>query len=130
MRKTCADCGRAFAPRHARQTRCEAHELRGREHRSPTTRAQDAEYARVRCEVLVEEPTCWVAGCSEPSTTVDHVVPVSRGGTHARGNLRGCCPHHNFSRRDDPDWTPDRAPDLPAARPEERPPSPGALRLG
>ncbi|KNX39496.1 hypothetical protein VV01_14570 [Luteipulveratus halotolerans] len=34
------------------------------------------------------------------SATVDHVVPLSRGGEHTLTNLRCCCLHCNSSKRD------------------------------
>lgn len=47
------------------------------------------DYKRNRAIVLREEPTCAI--CGKPSKTVDHIVPVSRGGGHERENLRGLC---------------------------------------
>jgi 5-methylcytosine-specific restriction endonuclease McrA len=95
--RTCEECGAPFAPRAARDRRCRRHELRGRAHRSPTTRAQDAEYAAERARVLVPGARChW---CGEPATTVDHLHPVARGAQHA-GNLVPACAHCNFSRKD------------------------------
>lgn len=38
-------------------------------------------------------------GCYRRSTTVDHIVPLSRGGSRLhRGNLQGMCGHHNFAK--------------------------------
>lgn len=42
--------------------------------------------------------TCWC--CTAPATTVDHVIPLSRGGTNFEGNLMPACRSHNSSRRD------------------------------
>ncbi|WP_372447423.1 HNH endonuclease [Pseudonocardia parietis] len=41
--------------------------------------------------------TCWT--CPEFPDTVDHVIPVSRGGTNHEGNLVPACKRHNSSRR-------------------------------
>jgi hypothetical protein len=40
------------------------------------------------------------AYCSAPSTTIDHVLPISRGGTNYIGNLVPCCKPCNSSKCD------------------------------
>jgi len=105
VKKTCARCGRAFTPERYRQTHCDAHDLRGRAHRSPTTRAQDAEYARVRAEVLAGDPPCHWCGAPD-ADTADHLIPVARGGSHARSNMVAACATCNSSRGANPDWQP------------------------
>ncbi|MBS3885607.1 MAG: HNH endonuclease [Dethiobacter sp.] len=47
------------------------------------------DYKRVRRQVLREEPQC--ALCGSTASTVDHILPVSRGGGHERTNLRALC---------------------------------------
>jgi 5-methylcytosine-specific restriction protein A len=45
-----------------------------------------------RCEQLVDGRRCG----SRNRAQVDHIVPVTRGGTHHPGNLRVLCkPHHD-----------------------------------
>lgn len=105
MKRTCARCGRAFVPRHARQTYCDQHELRGRAHRSPTTQTQDAAYLRLRAEVLAGDPPCYWCGAPH-ADTLDAVVPISHGGQHTRANSVAACSTCNYSRRDNPDWRP------------------------
>lgn len=39
-------------------------------------------------------PQCLVCG-TEDNLTVDHIVPLSRGGTHTFDNLQTLCAHHN-----------------------------------
>jgi 5-methylcytosine-specific restriction endonuclease McrA len=96
--KVCLDCGRPFEPTLQRQRRCAEHEPRGRQSRSPTTRAQDAEYARNREIVLAAHPRCY--WCGEPDAdTVDHIVPVALGGSNRRDNLVPACRHCNFARQ-------------------------------
>lgn len=82
------------------------HELRGVAHRSPSTQAMNAEYRRHRAAQLAENP--WCHWCGAPADTADHLVPVARGGTHARSNLVSACSTCNLSRRDDPEWVPPR----------------------
>lgn len=36
--------------------------------------------------------------CGNPAQHVDHVIPVSRGGTHSIGNLTGACASCNLSK--------------------------------
>lgn len=53
-------------------------------------RHNDGTYKRRRRRVLASNPLCaW--GCGQPATTVDHIIPLSRGGTHAIENLRASC---------------------------------------
>ncbi len=32
--------------------------------------------------------------------TIDHIIPISRGGAHSVGNLQMLCAHHNCSKKD------------------------------
>jgi len=43
------------------------------------------ENARHRCEIRIE------GVCTHRATQVDHIIPVSQGGTHALANLRASC---------------------------------------
>ena len=53
-------------------------------------------YLRIRLEVLAEAGwRCEWPGCLAPATTVDHIVPVVKGGSNARANLRASCLTHN-----------------------------------
>lgn len=36
--------------------------------------------------------------CNEAGTTIDHIIPVSRGGAHSIGNLLPCCKPCNSSK--------------------------------
>jgi len=38
------------------------------------------------------------AYCAAPSEHIDHIVPISRGGTHSIGNLTGACASCNLSK--------------------------------
>lgn len=91
--RSCKGCGDSFT--HAGRGRprlyCEACRA-GR-------RTDDAAWRTVRAQVLVEEPVCAVRGCGRPSTTVDHIVPLIRGGSRIdRANLQGMCGPHNFAK--------------------------------
>lgn len=66
-----------------------------------TRRSSDKAWRDVRAQVLREEPQCSVPGCGQLSTTVDHRIPLSRGGARLdRRNLTGMCARHNFSKGD------------------------------
>lgn len=42
-------------------------------------------------------PGCWI--CGAPSSHIDHVKPLSKGGPHILVNLRPCCAPCNLSKR-------------------------------
>ena len=50
----------------------------------------------IRKAVLNAEPRCRL--CGAPATEVDHILPVSRGGTDDRSNLRAVCRTCNLRR--------------------------------
>jgi len=41
---------------------------------------------------------CYI--CGLPADTIDHRVPIAKGGRHSVGNLESCCRACNFSKRD------------------------------
>lgn len=43
---------------------------------------------------------CVVPGCSESDIQIDHIIPISRGGRHAIGNLQPLCGKHNAGKCD------------------------------
>lgn len=49
----------------------------------------------LRRMVLRRDPTCTEDGCREPSTEVDHLVPVAEGGSWTPDNLAGMCTEHH-----------------------------------
>lgn len=58
-------------------------------------------WLRIRETVLIEEPICRICK-RRPSTQVDHIIPVSQGGTDERDNLQGICePCHDKKTRED-----------------------------
>ena len=46
-------------------------------------------YRANRATLLATNPPCVI--CSQPATTVDHIVELDRGGTHDLGNLQAMC---------------------------------------
>lgn len=47
---------------------------------------------------ILSSPCCVCDSTENP--TLDHIVPISRGGTHSIGNLQCLCASCNFSKRD------------------------------
>jgi 5-methylcytosine-specific restriction endonuclease McrA len=41
---------------------------------------------------------CAVPGCTRTDIELDHVIPLSRGGSHGIGNLQSLCQHHNRTK--------------------------------
>jgi 5-methylcytosine-specific restriction endonuclease McrA len=42
---------------------------------------------------------CIAPGCSRTDVTMDHVVPLSRGGKHSIENIQPLCKFHNYSKQ-------------------------------
>lgn len=94
MKRACAVCGRPFQPRHARHRRCPEHPAGV----GPSTlAAREPAYRRLRAEILAANPVC--VYCGAPATTVDHVIPVAKGGTSDPGNLVAACIACNASKQ-------------------------------
>jgi len=53
-------------------------------------RTRGRRWMELRHVVLVEEPVCMICGRA-PATEVDHIIPISKGGTDHRDNLQGAC---------------------------------------
>ena len=96
--RLCAHPGCSRLERHSHKSAYE--ERRG----GSTARCYDAVWQKVRKRVLAEEPLCRYcdrAGRIVASTTVDHMMPLSRGGERLRReNLCGCCATCNYSKGD------------------------------
>lgn len=43
---------------------------------------------------------CAYPGCETTDLTVDHVIPLAKGGSNDISNIQPLCPHHNFSKGD------------------------------
>ncbi|MFJ6299437.1 HNH endonuclease [Streptomyces griseoviridis] len=60
-------------------------------------RGYNTQYLKARSAILADNPLCSICN-SQPATTADHIVPLSRGGTNDVENLRPACGPCNFSR--------------------------------
>jgi len=67
-------------------------------------RGYDGEWRRIRKAYLEEHPYC--VRCGAPATDVDHIRPLSRGGTHDETNLQALCHgcHSRKTARHDGRW--------------------------
>ena len=58
-----------------------------------------AKYKRMRKLILQRDDyTC--AYCAQPANTVDHVIPLSKGGEDTEQNLVSACATCNFGKRE------------------------------
>jgi 5-methylcytosine-specific restriction enzyme A len=98
--RPCLDCG--VPTRATRCPSCQRAWQRPRQRRQdarrPTAaqRGYDATYQRLRAIVLADDPPCY--RCGAPASTVDHILPLSLGGTNTLDNLRPACGRCNFGR--------------------------------
>lgn len=71
--------------------KCVVHREPPRDFRpTATQRGYGSKWARTSIAVRRDQP--WCDEClSVEDLTVDHIIPLSRGGTHDRGNLRTLC---------------------------------------
>lgn len=68
-----------------------------RPHRTSHTIYRDPAYRILRPAILLrDEGLCRY--CGSRGGTVDHVIPISRGGTHHTGNMLGACEPCNTSK--------------------------------
>lgn len=94
--------GSAYCAEHQRKKRVGGDAAAARPRRlSPSRRGYDSNWQRLRLMVLAERPLCvecerW--GRVAAATEVDHIVPLSEGGTNERENLQPLC-HECHSRK-------------------------------
>jgi Restriction endonuclease len=108
-KRPCLICSRLTA----NPSRCDVHQReaereRGRQRGSSTARGYGAAWRRLRAELIGK----WVAeygyvcpGWQRPShtareLTLDHVIPLSKGGASHPDNLRVLCKSCNSAKRD------------------------------
>lgn len=66
-----------------------------------TPRLKDDEWWPLRNEILERDKyTCAYCGTDDAQWAVDHVIPLSRGGSNERENLVACCQPCNSSKQD------------------------------
>lgn len=98
-KRICLECGRAY---EGTATRCPAHRSKSRTFGRPWRRLRES---------ILERDGFLCRYCGGPANTVDHVLPVDKGGTHDRSNLVAACGTCNASKGNRtlqewrPDWT-------------------------
>lgn len=88
-----------YCPKHAAQSRPPD------ERPSSNRRGYDARWRKIRAAVLREQPLCVEclgAGVVTAANEVDHIVPLSQGGTNEWDNLQPLCKscHSKKTRRE------------------------------
>lgn len=58
---------------------------------TPAARGYNAAWRRIRIAFLAAHPYCVTDGCNGIATEVDHIRPLSQGGTNDWSNLRAMC---------------------------------------
>ena len=104
-KKPCLDCGvvtdNSRCPTHTAISAAKYERIRG----TPTERGYDNEWRKVRLEILKRDRwTCYLCG-KQPlegaDATVDHVVPLSKGGSaNDPSNLTSACRRCNSAKKD------------------------------
>jgi len=65
---------------------------------SPNGLGYTRAWAKLRAYVLNQQPLCEWPGCKRPAVQVDHVIPLTRGGTNDPSNLQALCASHHSQK--------------------------------
>lgn len=101
---TCVDCGasswstrcRACADLKQRVRSGSDHRVQRRDRERAAPGLSQAQRSKLLAAWIGQGRACIY--CSEPAETIDHVVPLVRGGTNREGNLAPCCRRCNGSK--------------------------------
>lgn len=83
---------------HARQAKRRRDQAYNERRGSSTQQGYGSAHRRLRLLVMHEEPLCrhcLAEGRTTPSVDMDHIVPLSQGGTNDRSNLQMLCRSHH-----------------------------------
>lgn len=95
--RPCLTCRRLFTPSKSNTSYCEPHkpkQVYKKNYKKGRRAYDDTEYRRNRKLIRSQQRYCvWcqTAGTSTNKLQVDHIVPVSKGGSHHISNLRILC---------------------------------------
>jgi hypothetical protein len=110
---------------HARalpgNSRCETHRLKSWSNAPARPDLRTREWAKLSKKRRAAFPICEIAGCSRPSTSTDHRVPVSEGGTAEWGTCKPCA-RRTTAQRPSPSPTERRSARPLPERPSDHPP--------
>ena len=105
LQRPCLQCRRLFVPDKSNPSYCQAHKPK-RKHKKNYKKGRrpydDAEYRRNRKIIRQQQKYCvWcgTAGTSQNKLQVDHIVPLSKSGTHDLHNLRILCQNCHKKRQ-------------------------------
>ena len=103
-------CGARISTGEPRCPACTREHQRQRDARRGNSRERgyDAAYVANRKLVLANGPHPCAWGCGRIATTVDHLLPLAKGGDNSVENLMPCCSTCNASRGSRPEpssWT-------------------------
>jgi len=103
--RPCLKCRRLFTPDNNSRSYCAEHipVIKPKKNYNKGKRPyDDAEYRRNRKLIRQQQKYCvWcgTAGTSQNKLQVDHIVPISRGGSHHISNLRILCQNCHKKRQ-------------------------------
>lgn len=64
---------------------------------SARSNGSSTQWRKIRERILIRDDyTCQY--CAQPANTVDHIVPISKGGTDEAHNLLAACSRCNYSK--------------------------------
>jgi 5-methylcytosine-specific restriction endonuclease McrA len=67
--------------------------------RNSERKSNSSRWKKIREQILRRDGyVCYI--CGGEANTVDHMVPVARGGTDQPDNLAACCASCNYSKKD------------------------------
>ena len=105
-KRPCLQCRALFIPTRSKPSHCSKHKPVKRSNKTYKHKGKraydDAEYRRNRALIRKQQRYCvWcgTAGTTNNRLYVDHIVPVSKGGSHKLENLRVLCQNCHKTRR-------------------------------
>lgn len=63
---------------------------------SAAARGYDRKWRRIRAQFIKKHPECAI--CGEPTQEVDHIIPLSNGGSNRWDNLQPLCKTHHSQK--------------------------------
>ena len=96
-----AQAPKRFASKATQARREHAHRERNQKRLSRSQRGYDRNWQKIRGRYLSLFPDC--VRCGKKATEVDHIIPLSKGGTHSHNNLQSMCKrcHSKKTARED-----------------------------
>jgi 5-methylcytosine-specific restriction endonuclease McrA len=95
--RRCLDCGALCVPTPAMNSRCTRCYRLAQRLRNHIRTHYLGDWPTIRRALIAAHPWCHLCGAGE-DLTVDHIIPVARGGNHERTNLRVLCRRCNSSK--------------------------------